>query len=88
MPKKKPIDKRLNKLFNEINPEQSEMDPKAGRQERAANSVVPPIGGEELCPQVKRIQRARQERGCTGLIPDVPGFPDRAKQLGHPADHG
>src|SRR5512139_1623836 len=42
MPKKKPIDnKRLNKLFNEINPEQAHLDPKAGRQERAADPVVP-----------------------------------------------
>ncbi len=41
MPKKKPIDKRLNKLFDEINPEQAHLDPKAGRQERAAGPVVP-----------------------------------------------
>jgi PAS domain S-box-containing protein len=42
MPKKKPIDKRLNKLFNEITPEQVQSDPHAGRREPAPDPAVQP----------------------------------------------
>ena len=41
MPKKKPIDKRLNSLFNNINPEQTHSDPKAGMQDRASDPDNP-----------------------------------------------
>ena len=40
MPKKKPIDKRLNKLFTDINPEQAQTDPKAGSVERAPDAFL------------------------------------------------
>ncbi len=46
MPKKKPIDKRLNKLFTEINPEHAELDPKKGPRE-ARPKPGHPVPGEE-----------------------------------------
>jgi len=41
MPKKKPIDKRLNKLFTDITPEQVQSDPKNGVRERTPDPVTP-----------------------------------------------
>jgi PAS domain S-box-containing protein len=40
MPKKKPIDKRLNKLFTEITPEQVQSDPKAGMQQPSSDPAA------------------------------------------------
>jgi len=40
MPKKKPIDKRLNKLFTDITPEQAQTDPKAGSVERVPDAFL------------------------------------------------
>jgi PAS domain S-box-containing protein len=41
MPKKKPIDKRLNKLFTDITPEQVQSDPKNGVRERTPDPATP-----------------------------------------------
>ncbi|MGE5465096.1 MAG: GAF domain-containing protein, partial [Syntrophothermus sp.] len=41
MPKKKPIDKRLSNLFNDIAPEHAPADPKPGKNKRAASETKP-----------------------------------------------
>ena len=42
MPKKKPIDKRLNKLFNDLSPDQAPADPRSGTPEPDSFSVPQP----------------------------------------------
>src|SRR5512133_724353 len=44
MPKKKPIDKRLDKLFNDLTPDQAPADPRRGLHEQTAvSNPQPPI---------------------------------------------
>lgn len=60
MPKKKPIDKRLNKLFDEIQQEEPNATPKARGQKSASSDVVsPPV---EAKPAGKRRRSAEATR--------------------------
>ncbi len=88
MPKKKPIDKRLNKLFTDITPEQAQTDPKAGSVERAPTAF--PSSPLENAPasKAKGIQPGHQEYGCARFIHHVFGLSNRSKYLGDPPGHG
>jgi PAS domain S-box-containing protein len=57
MPKKKPIDKRLNKLFTEITPEQIQSDPQSGRRETTPEPAAQPQVED---PQVVKPRQASQ----------------------------
>src|SRR5512138_2862735 len=54
MPKKKHIDKRLNKLFTDINPEQAELGPQKERHERAADPGIQTPAESTPAPQPRK----------------------------------
>src|SRR5215471_2517357 len=57
MPKKKPIDKRLNKLFNELTPDQAPADPRSGSPEPDALPISQPAAEK---PKVAKPRESSQ----------------------------
>src|SRR5260221_7002783 len=60
MPKKKPIDKRLNKLFDDIKHEEPSAEAKSRVQKRSAEELVQPAS--EVKPVVKRTLATETRR--------------------------
>ena len=60
MPKKKPVDKRLNKLFKEFNSEQAPADPTSAEIKHAASAAAPPprVDDPSATQPMKPIRRA------------------------------
>ncbi len=84
MPKKKPIDKRLKNLFEDVKPEQTPAEFKPAPTKRASEEKR--LQSSEAKPVT--VERRTSEMTSPDFVCSIPGIPGWSKFMGNVAGRG